>query len=198
MNIAVIGAGNIGGTLGQKWAQAGHTIRYGVRNPNDAKYDELRSTGAVATVSDALRGAQTVLLALPGGAAAEFAAQYGLDLNGVLVIDATNNVRAAVMNNLAVLKEKAPGARLARAFSTLGWENFANPQLGGQTIDLFYCAHAAARAEMERLIAEIGLRPVYTGDLDSAETVDALTRLWFALAFAQGRGRRIAFKLLSE
>jgi predicted dinucleotide-binding enzyme len=50
----------------------------------------------------------------------------------------------------------------------------------------------------EQLIGEIGLRPVYTGGLEAATTVDAITRLWFALAMGQGYGRRIAFKLLEE
>jgi predicted dinucleotide-binding enzyme len=198
MIIAVIGAGNIGGTLGKKWAQAGHTLRFGVRSPGEAKFDELRSLGAVSLVGDALDGADAVLLSLPGGAVAEFAAQYGASLANKIVIDAANNVRSPEMHNLAVLKEKAPEARLVRAFNSLGWENFANPVLGGVQIDLFYCSEPAARPAAEQLIGEIGLRPVCTGGLETAATVDAMTRLWFALAMGQGYGRRIAFKLLEE
>ena len=34
MKLAIIGAGNVGGTLGTAWAQkAGHEIFFGVRNP---------------------------------------------------------------------------------------------------------------------------------------------------------------------
>jgi predicted dinucleotide-binding enzyme len=33
MEIAVIGMGNIGGTLGRKWTEAGHEVVYGVRSP---------------------------------------------------------------------------------------------------------------------------------------------------------------------
>ncbi len=50
----------------------------------------------------------------------------------------------------------------------------------------------------DQLIADIGLRPIYIGDLDLAAVLDGMTRMWFALALAQGRGRRIAFKLLEE
>jgi hypothetical protein len=39
-----------------------------------------------------------------------------------------------------------------RAFSTLGWENFADPYLGGQQIDLFYARHPSARSVAEQLI----------------------------------------------
>ena len=35
MKLAIIGAGNVGGTLGTAWAQkAGHEIFFGVRNPS--------------------------------------------------------------------------------------------------------------------------------------------------------------------
>ena len=33
MKIAIIGAGNVGGTLGRGWAKKGHDIFFGVREP---------------------------------------------------------------------------------------------------------------------------------------------------------------------
>ena len=105
MNIAIIGAGNIGKTLGTKWARAGHQVTYGVRDPAESKYAGL---GAVR-ISDALAGAEAVVLALPGAGVVEFAGQFGADLAGKLVIDATNNPRGPVMNNLAALQSAAPG-----------------------------------------------------------------------------------------
>jgi hypothetical protein len=139
-----------------------------------------------------------VLLALPGAAAADFVTEHAQALQGKMVIDATNNVRGAEMNVLGLLGEAAPGARSVRAFSTLGWENFADPQIGGEQIDLFFCGHPVTRSTAEQLIAEVGLRPVYIGNVDSAAALDGMTRLWFALVLGQGYGRRIAFKLLTE
>ena len=55
MNIAIIGAGNIGGALGMKWAKAGHNVRYGLRKPDDADCREFeillerKTRGAIAT-----------------------------------------------------------------------------------------------------------------------------------------------------
>ena len=39
MTIGIIGSGNVGGTLGTRWAKAGHDIVYGTRDPqaNDIK-----------------------------------------------------------------------------------------------------------------------------------------------------------------
>ncbi len=49
---------------------------------------------------------------------------------------------------------------------------------------------------MEGLISGVGLRPVRVGGLDQLGLVDMLAGLWFALAFGQGHGRRLAFKVL--
>jgi hypothetical protein len=37
LHIAILGAGDIGVTLGRKWARAGHTIAFGVKNPASEK-----------------------------------------------------------------------------------------------------------------------------------------------------------------
>ena len=198
MKIAIIGAGNIGGTLGRKWALAGHEVRFGVRNPADSKFDSLRTVGKVASVVEALDGTDVVLLSMPGGAVADFVEQHSASLARKIVIDSTNSIRNAYMNSLAVLKEKAPEAKLIRAFNALGWENFEVPLINGVQIDLFYCGHAGSRTVTDQLVADIGLHPIYIGDLDLAAVLDGMTRMWFALALAQGRGRRIAFKLLEE
>ncbi len=197
MKIAIIGAGNIGGTLGKKWSAAGHEVRFGVRNPADVKFDALRPLGSVVSVGESLAGADVVLVSIPGAAVGEFVAEHGAALNGKIVIDAANNPRSPVWNNFDKFQNVA-GISLVRAFSTLGWENFANPEMHGTTIDLFYCGAASARETMDTLISQIGLRPVYVGDADAVTVVDGLTRLWFALAFNQGKGRRISFKLLED
>ena len=198
MKIGIIGAGNIGSTLGRKWATVGHDVEFGVRGPTDAKYDDLHSVGSVVSIADAASFGEVILLALPGAAVASFAAEHGQKLAGKILIDATNNMRAAEMNSLAVLAENAPGAYLVRAFNTLGWENFAEPEIAGTQIDLFFCGTPSARSKAEQLISDVGLRPVYIGDIDTVATLDSLTRLWFALAMPQGYGRRTAFIMISE
>lgn len=202
MNIAILGTGNIGGTLGKKWAAAGHTITYGVRNPADPKYQAViaETSGRVtlATLAEAAATAEVVLLAIPGGGVDEFAAAHGHTLAGKIILDATNRVGQAELHSFAALSAAAPNAKLFRAFSTLGWENFETPELGGQPVDLFFCGDEGdVRVVVESLIAGIGLRPVYVGGREQAAVIDGLTRLWFALAFGQRRGRRLAFKMVT-
>ncbi|MCX6079826.1 MAG: NAD(P)-binding domain-containing protein [Chloroflexi bacterium] len=66
MKISIIGAGNVGSTLGKKWAQAGHHIWFGVRSPGDTKFNELHLSGKVCTVGEAIAATEVVLLSIPG------------------------------------------------------------------------------------------------------------------------------------
>ena len=203
MNIAILGAGNIGRTLGKKWAAAGHAVTFGVRNPADPKYqavvDHTGGESSLATLAEAAAAGEVIVLAIPGGAVDDFTAAHGETLSGKIILDATNRVGAAELNNFAVVTAAAPDAKLYRAFSTLGWENFETPEFSGQQVDLFYCGDDGdSQAIVEALIAEVGLQPVYVGGREQIGVVDGLTRLWFALAFQQDYGRRLAFKMLTE
>ena len=49
MKIAILGAGNVGGALGQSWASSGHEIIFGVPRPSEAKtQNTVTSIGAKA------------------------------------------------------------------------------------------------------------------------------------------------------
>ena len=204
MNIGIIGAGNIGGTLGRKWAAAGHGVRFGVRDANSIKAQAALAGHAGDALAVDFRAAvahgEVVLFATPGGAMPDILSEVGDVLDGKILIDATNNVRSPeALNCLALLAQTAPHAPLYRAFNSLGWENFAQPAIAGQQVDLFYCGTAGASQKVvDSLIADIGLRPIYVGGLDQIAAIDGLTRLWFALIFGQGRSRRLAFKLVTE
>jgi predicted dinucleotide-binding enzyme len=189
VRIAVAGAGKIGGTIGGKWEAAGHEVVYGLRDP-------AKRAGA-RPFDQALAGADAVLLALPGVAVAGFAREHSRHLDGKLLIDATNDIRAASANTWGELMAAVPGARLYRAFNHLVWEIFANPVVGGVQADLFYAGPEGEDAQIvERLIEEVGLRPIRVGGADQVGTVDGLLRLWLKLTGA--RGRRIAFKLIAD
>lgn len=189
MKIAVIGSGNIGGTLGRKWREVGHDVVYGARSAGS-----LGPGGApVETVADAVAGSDVVVFAVPGPAVAEIAAGLNGALAGKVVIDAANRMGQAELNSHAAITAAAHGIRYVRAFNTLGWENFANPPRGAV---LFFAADPPARPAAEELIWAIGLEPAYVGDARACGTVDALLPLWFALVTHQGGDRRLAFSIV--
>jgi 8-hydroxy-5-deazaflavin:NADPH oxidoreductase len=188
MRIAIVGAGTIGRTLGGKWSAAGHEVVYGVRRPG---------APGTSSVEDAVAAAEVVVLAVPGAAAKEVVASLGHELAGKVVVDATNDVQGS--GKLHALDELADGAHPVRAFNTLGWENFADPVFGDVTADLLYAAEeGAAKDTAETLIRDVGLEPVWVGEVDAFDVVDSVTRLWFTLALQRGLGRRLAFKVLRD
>jgi hypothetical protein len=189
MRIAVIGTGNVGGTLGGRWRAAGHDVVYGSRKGSG----EGPGGAPLMAVGEALTGAEVVLLAVPGRAVAGVVDEHGAALAGKAVIDAANRIGEAEFNSRAAIAAAAPGARYVRAFNTLGWENFADPPAGAV---LFFAADADARAAAEELIAAVGLAPVFAGDADATPTVDALLPLWFALVQQHGGNRRLALRVV--
>ncbi len=204
LTIAVLGAGNIGGTLGRKWAGAGHQVAFGVNDPNGKHAQTLRSDlgdkVTIGTVSEALNSnPDVVVMAVPGAAMDATITGYANQLEGRIILDTANRMGGGPLNSLATFQQHTPGARVFRAFNTLGWENFANPEFEGGPADLFYCGpEADARTVVEQLITDIGLRPMYLGGVEQVGLVDAVAGLWFALALGQGKGRHLAFKVLTR
>ncbi len=201
MKIAVLGTGKIGGTLAKKWARAGHTITFGTRDPNKPELKELlKSLGGKATaasIADAIRAGEVVLFAIPGTTMDETITAHAKALDGKIVIDATNKISAPVMNSLATFAAKTPNAQVYRAFNNYGWEAFETPDFGGTAADLFFCGpDGAARSTVEKMISEVGLKPVYVGGPEQVELVDSVLRLWITLVRGRNMGRHLGFKVL--
>jgi predicted dinucleotide-binding enzyme len=204
MNIGILGAGNIGGSLARAWAAAGHAVRLGVRDPSRPEIQPLLAGGqgrvSAGSPGEAASFGDVLVLAVPGGAVAELVDDLADKLSGKTVIDTTNNVRGpGPLSAVAQVAERAPAAHLFRAFNSVGWENIRQPRYGRLLADMVYCGpEGAGREAVAQLIADTGFRPIYAGDLGQLEVVDNLTRLWFALVRGQGYGRRVAFKVLTE
>jgi len=192
MQISIIGTGFIGSTLGRALAAAGHEVTFGSRRLD---VDHIEgSAGRMASIGEAIDASDIVILAIPGQAVSELGKEYSSALAGKLVVDATNRMGDAVVNGRAGLPTNI---RYARAFNTLGGENFANPGFRDGIADLFFSAPAGDRAVLEEIIRGVGLGPVYAGE-DREELIDALFVLWIELAMKQGRGRHLALKLLQD
>ena len=55
MNIAILGAGNIGRTLGVKWLAAGHQVTFGVRELESPKTEAARAAADKARFTTNLK-----------------------------------------------------------------------------------------------------------------------------------------------
>ena len=203
MTIAIIGAGNVGGALGRAFAGLGHAITFGVRDPDAPAPRALADeTGAaLAAPADAVRGADLVVLAVPGAAAVEAARALG-DLGGAVLLDTTNPVGPGLLptpdSDGRSLAERvaaaAPSARVVKGFHTLAAQHMGDGRMGGQRAALFLSGNdAAAKRSVAGLAEALGFEAVDTGGLDRARLTEPVALLWITLAARQGWGRDFAF-----
>ena len=205
MKIGILGAGNIGGNLGRRWAQGGHSIRFGVRKPDELAglVQECGSQASAGDASTAAAFGDVVVVALPWGAVKDVLGSLG-DLRGKIVVDATNPlkwsdgpVHAVATSGAEEIAALVPGAIVVKAFNTLGAEHILNPVVGGLPADVFLATDdAGARETVARLAAEIGFRPLDLGPLRNARVGEHLAVAWIHLAMKAGLGRNIALKVV--
>ncbi|WP_433304063.1 NADPH-dependent F420 reductase [Actinoplanes sp. CA-030573] len=197
MDLLVIGAGPVGRALAGGWSAAGHAVTLAVRDPAAARHDTYRATHRLVAARS-LPSADITVLAVPGDQLPAVLEANGRQLDGRLLTDATNTMGAARLHQLPLLTRRLPAARVYRAFTTTGWENFA-PEVAGERPDLFYAGpDTPDRQVIETLIADIGPRPLWAGaGPDAADRLDALAQLWFALALRRGLGRHLALRVLA-
>jgi 8-hydroxy-5-deazaflavin:NADPH oxidoreductase len=208
MTIGIIGSGNVGGTLGTRWAQAGHTVIFGSRNPQAADIQGLLAKAGAnaraASQKEAAQAAEIVLIATPWPATRSAIEGLG-DLAGKVIMDATNPLRpdlsALELGTTTSAAEQvaswARGAKVVKAFNTVGFNIMANPKFGAGRPVLFYCGDDAAAKQMVRpLIEPLGFEAVDAGPLRQARLLEPFALLWISLALEYGQGREIAFQLL--
>ena len=208
MKIAILGAGNVGNTLGKGWANANHEIAFGVRAPQSEKVQtilvQMGSQASAATVPDAVKDADVVVLATPWQSAQAVLESAG-DLTGKVLFDVTNplteDFSALTMGYTTSGAEQvavwAPGARVYKVFNQTGWETMANPMFGtGKAVMFVAGDEADGKAISLQLATELGFEAIDVGPLTEARLLEPLAMLWIKLAHVYGQGRDIAFALL--
>jgi 8-hydroxy-5-deazaflavin:NADPH oxidoreductase len=164
MKITLIGRGNVGGGLADRWEKAGHTV------------DRIGRDGGDASAADA------VLLAVPSDKIADALGQVS-GLESKVVIDATNAPRGRneQFESLAHEVKSIVGGPVAKSFSA----NFANQydRIDEQRVrpSNLYAAEDEARGVAEELIRDAGYEPVYVGGLEHARAIEDHLGLLFAV-----------------
>jgi predicted dinucleotide-binding enzyme len=214
MDIGIIGAGNVGGTLGTRWAQGGHGVTFGVRDVRAKKSQELLKAAGpsarLATVGEAAAGATVILLATPWASTEEALGAAGA-LRGKVLIDATNPILldpGLLKEGLLVGHETsgaeqvaswAGGARVVKAFNSVGWPVMANPRLGTRPASMLICGDdAAAKADVTELSDALGFETVDVGPLAIARLLEPLAMLWIQMCVGLGWGPDFAFQVVKR
>jgi 8-hydroxy-5-deazaflavin:NADPH oxidoreductase len=211
VKIVIIGAGNVGGTLGTAWAtKAGHEVFFGVRSPNSDRTQTLvRPLGSKAragTAADAAAFGEMIVLTTPWPTTEAAIRSMG-NLNGTIILDATNPLAMGPdglgleIGHSTSAGEKvqgwAKGASVFKTLNTTGFGNMANPVFRGLKSVMFVAGDdAAIKPKVIELVATLGFEVVDAGPLRNARLLEAHAMLWIELALKRGLGRDWAFALV--
>ncbi|MGA2878576.1 MAG: NADPH-dependent F420 reductase [Bryobacteraceae bacterium] len=208
MKIGIIGSGNVGGALGSRWAKLGHEVIFGTRNPQGLDVQQLsaRASGktSAATLADAARDGEVLLLATPWPATQQIVSGLG-DVHGKILIDATNPLlpdlsgltHGTTTSGGEQVASWAHGAKVVKAFNTVGANIMADPAFEGHKPVMFYCGDdAQAKQVVKKLIDELVFEAVDAGPLTQARLLEPFALLWISMALVHGLGRDFAFELL--
>ncbi|NWF88789.1 MAG: NAD(P)-binding domain-containing protein [Ignavibacteriaceae bacterium] len=205
MQIAIIGAGNVGSALAKQWAKAGHTILLGLRdlNSTDAKELEKFSPNISShTISEAINNSEVVLFSTPPEAAVTVAKQNP-SLKNKIVIDATNSIfkkPEPYKTAFEGIKKETGCQEVVKCFNSTGFENMENPKYGNLVIDMFAASSSKKAKEVARTLSiDAGFAECYDfGGDDKVELLEQFALSWINLAILQKQGRNIAFKVLRK
>ena len=207
MTIGMIGSGNVGGALGSRWAKLGHQVVFGSRSPTEEGLKQLvsraGSTARAADLQEAAQAGEVLVLATPWPATKEVLESLG-GVPGKVLIDATNPLNASLglevgttASGAELVAGWARGAKVVKAFNTVGFNVMQNAAFGSDRPVMFYCGDdAGAKAVVRPLVESLGFEAIDAGPLAQARVLEPFALLWISLALAHGLGRDFAFKLL--
>ena len=179
--IGTIGAGRVGGTVGALWVRAGHPVMFSSKDPDEGRAlaARLGAPARAGTVAEAIAFGEVVFLAVPYGALPEIGREHGAALRGKIVLDAGNAipgrdgaiVEEAERDGIGITTQRhLPGARIVRAFNTIGTTILASE--AGRADPKLPIPIAGDEAEALQvaaaLVRDAGFEPVIVGGLAEA------------------------------
>ena len=203
MNIAIIGTGNIGGTLAQQFIKAGHTVLVGARFPLSEKSIKLATKigeDRFTSLERAVKQCDVVVIAVPAQFAGETARSLG-DVSGKVIIDTMNVVAMkpdGFTNTCEAILANCNTSDVVKCFNSTGFENISDPGYPAAGIDMFTAGSSEKGVAIATHLAkEIGFENVYHfGGNDKFNLLEQMALCWINLAIVQKQGRDIAFKIV--
>ena len=206
----ILGSGDVGQALAKGFAASGYQVRIGTRSPGKlAKFS--KSTGIRAgTFQEVAAWGEALVLAVLGKGALEALELAGAEsLKGKLVIDTTNPIsdeppvdgvlkyftgpNESLMERLQTAH---PGARLVKAFNSVGSDLMIHPLLSGGPPTMFYCGNdSTAKAVVAHVREQVGWEPADMGSAVAARAIEPLAQLWCIPGFREDQWMH-AFRLL--
>ena len=207
MDITIIGTGNMARGIATRALAGGHgvTLLGTQQEKAQALAGELSGDVRAGTVGDPISG-DVVVLAVWYQAVDDVLGRYGDQLAGKIVVDITNPVDLTTFAPLAVeagsaaqeIAQKAPGAKVVKAFNTTFAGSLLEGQVGGQPLDVFIASDdEGAKAQVRELAESAGLRVLDVGPLALARQLEGAGYLHMAIQPGLGGTYSSALKIVS-
>jgi 8-hydroxy-5-deazaflavin:NADPH oxidoreductase len=195
VRVAVLGTGDVGRALGHAFVTLGHDVRMGARSAgNEKARDWVQQAGARAsagTFADAASFGELIVLATLGLANEEALRAAGPDnAAGKVLIDTTNPldfssgfppklVGGPGESGGERVQRAVPGARVVKAFNTVGHAHMFRPEFPGGPPDMFLCGNdGKAKHTVEGLLTEFGWGAVDLGGIEASGHLEAMCMVW--------------------
>jgi predicted dinucleotide-binding enzyme len=182
MEIAVLGAGRIGGNIARRLAAAGHAVTLAFSRDPAALAERAARIGArAAAPAEAVAAADVVVVSVPWGALPEALAQAG-SLAGRIVVDTTNQFGpgpkpADGQTAAAFNAARMPGARYTKSFNTLTSAfQEATAHRTPRVVQWLCGDDEAAKQVVAGLIRDAGYAPVDLGGTAGCAVMEAPRR----------------------
>ncbi len=216
MRVGIIGSGIVGRVLGAAFLKEGNEVMLGTR---DVTKEEVvkwlaENPGARAgSFSETAKHGELIVLATAGNITEEVLKNAGIEnFNKKTVIDATNpidpgkppvnGVLSFFTNREESLMERLqkciPGARLVKAFNSVGNAFMYKPDFNGIKPTMFICGNdAEAKKTVTNILDAFGWETEDMGSAEAAGTIESLCILWCIPGMLHGKWSH-AFKLLKK
>jgi predicted dinucleotide-binding enzyme len=209
MKIAFVGIGNVGYAIAGNLSKKGHQIIIASNDPGSKSAVKALSANPdfrVKKVQDAVNEANLIFLAVPFRATE--ALLEGIDFKGKTLVDCTNPIGPGISHGLKsersgseVVQQMAPTAKVVKAFTIYGFENFIDnffPGYNVRPLMLIAGNDVKAKAEVSALIEELGFYAKDTGDLTQALHLEHMALLWVKMVRMNGHHPNFVWAYLEK
>lgn len=195
--IAFIGIGNVGFAIANNLQKKGHDIIVANNDENSEtvkKALEQNVNFSTKKIQEAIDEAEIVFLATPFQANEEIL--QPLKFNEKVLVDCTNTVGMGISHGLKSeisgsekVQEWAPDAKVVKAFTIYGFENFINsdyPNYNVKPVMMIAGNDAEAKNIVSKINTDMGFETLDTGKLDQALHLEHMTLLWVKMVRRDG------------